>query len=1597
MKKQLSVLHRLALSTIASTMVLHSAVSHADDTEIFFGGAAIDDSVRPNVLFVLDNSGSMQWRTTSNSNPSGSEKSRMQILKDSFASIISNAGAINAGIMVLNSRSNYDGRMVYPVTNIDTPLPTSAELVASTPEILASGDDATQSSLPGGASIDAPSLQMGIISTTQTVTTVNSHRSVLQRDDAFFQSRYNSLDWACSMNEFGTAHNATGDACGNDDTDDINIRPGGDTNSDTNDDPIRGTALLYFTGLNVPASAASEPSFKAYLDLRPVNNQNYGNRPTVRVLMEDSKVASVPNDKQQIDPGRSYLAARDLVADSWNSNSTSRLDITDLVKQVMDNDANSLTSLFLKMRALENRTYTFCAINCGQSSNGISNAPTIVIEYNSTASAPVTETKSMALRFQNVGIPQGATITSARLNFVPAAGNIAGDTLTVAVRAENTTDASIFTAGSNVLARNKTVAVTSWAVPEWQTANPSVHVEGPDVRAQVQELVSLSGWCGNNSMAFILTPESGNSVRTAYSRDGGLGLQPTLTVAYTGGESGCINPIIEASVTNPKNDAYEEDDGDMVLGSDTLPVDQSRFAARYEGIPILRNATILDTQVILTPANTVSGANETVTVRFENADNSAPFTATDDDITDRNDTTDSSCTLDSWSTGSPVTCQASQLRTGLQSIVNRSGWAPGNAISVMSVQSRNSNLEVQAYESNPAQSIKLRIKVANGGIASGTRTVRDQLNGLVQAMVAGDGTPIVPTMNEAVRYLRGTRSGYESPITSACQTTHMVVLTDGQANGNGAQSSIGSLTGSSCTGDASDSNEQCGRSLAKWIADTDQSSLAGDNFITTHTIGFALGALAPNTQPQTFLNDLASNGKGKAYTAANASELSAAFSKILQDVLSTDTTFVSPGATVNQFNRQSNKNEVYFALFKPSETNRWVGNLKRYGLSNTSGDIILDADNVGAVEPATGFFKTTARSYWSSTDGNNTALGGVANQLPSHTSRKVYTYVGNNPAAPVTLTGSAYLLNTANSNVTTALLGATDSTERAALINWLRGLNDDGTARNGMGDPLHSVPRLVTYRCNNFTDSAYTQCSSEDQSAIIGTNEGFIHAFNTNTGAEQMAFMPQELLGNIKQLKLNEESTTLAPRKYGMDNTVALWVNDANKNGVIYGGKDPSSATPALLSGLNTGEFVYAYATMGRGGRNLYSLDLTNVDAPKLRWFITPSTPGFARLGQTWSTPVVTKISLGGTETPVIMFAGGYDETQDNISILDRDNQGNARTQDQYGNAIYIVNALTGALIWSGSTEASNASALAHTQLSKMKYSMPSSLRVIDLNRDGLADQFFVGDMGGQIWRFFIQNGNSASSLVSPADSASGTSADGVIASVIPANTGGETDAQLKSKLRRFYNEPDLALITVNSGKALVINIGSGYRGHPLDTGADDRFYSFRTPIINSNGSHTILTESDLYDATSNLVQEGSASQQADAASAFAKNQGGWYIRMENDGEKVLSEATTIAGKVFFNTYEPSSSSANNSCKAVQGTGRSYAVNLFDATPIEQRVSGTPDRSDRSKVLLTAGIPPKSIVLFPEDRPKPPICTGTECEDLDIDITVGPTYWIDER
>lgn len=1453
-------LRRTSTFSLAGVLILHSAISLADDTEVFFGTKP-DNDTRPNVLFILDDSGSMGWCI--NSNRTCNTDNRMKALKDTMTNLLNTTSGVNVGLMVMNNSAGTPGdasvpRLLQPVDNIDA----AVNIKVSSPEIKISADDASRYN--GSNNIADPTLVMGYIKNPSTTGTVVRSLGVPNTYSNDNSTYYVRSGVTCSVKMDATTECPAGQI----------------TQLNSGSGSSGQDGLLLFRNLNIPKGVTIT---SATLELSPVTTTG---TTTANLSLVNSKTPEAFNHSSPLVSTFTANTSRT----STVSNGVHSFDVTSLLtaQQNLTPTLNPIGDVAIRLRATSRSNFTYAV-------GDVANAPQLTITYTGSESSD----RTTGLRFQTVNIPQGATITRATLNFVPASSD--DRTVSFAVEAENSDNASDFSGADFTVSRPKTSA-TTWTPAAWRTANPPVYTEsGADVTAQVQTVVNRSGWCGNNSMAFFLTPNGGDGSRTAISKDGNDGFKPTLSISYTGGDTGCTKPIVDLSLVDDKDDARQFRTSTWFSTNNTaVSVNESTLSfsdtytyvgARFQQVPFKQGATIDEARLIVTP-NSANGTTVTANVYFENVGNSAAFNTSNNNLGQRAATTTSACTFTSQGPGIPVTCEASGLKTALQNVLGRSDWADGNALSVLIKQtSSSSNFSLNAFENSKAAAIRLQVKLAKGtDLTDSTYKVRDYLKGVVGDMQANNGTPIVDLLYQGASYytaLSGKHKGPTSPIQSSCQANYLVLMTDGQANSNSNTiiSNAKSLIGGSCA--PRDSGEQtngetCGVEIAKWLNSTDQSStLDGDNLVTTHTVGFALQASAGAKK---YLADIATAGGGKSYTADDANALANAFNSIIQEALATDTTFVSATAPVNSFNRQDHKDQLYFSLFRPSSTDRWPGNLKRYRMGVQNGSpLILDQDSTAAIDTNTGFFRNNARSWWSSgNDGSNVAAGGAASNLPAPNSRNLWTNIDGGTT-----------LTRLDTSLTPSQIGAANNTERDTLINYIRGYETGTTSlRQAMGDPIHSTPSVVTYGCSAKDSDG--NCTSEIQSAIIGTNEGFVQLVNTNTGAEQFAFMPRELLGNIKRLSANANTGDLS-HVYGMDNSVTVWAEDTNENGEI-----------------DSGEFVYAYASMGRGGRNLYALDITNPTSPKIKWIIQGGSGQFTKLGQTWSAPVKTKIKVGSTITDVLIFAGGYDPNQDPLK-----NQTNVRRTDTQGNDLFIVDAKSGSLLWSASAAGIN-----------MNYSAPSRPTVIGLqtdatgqpilNPEGLATQIFVGDMGGQVWRFLINNGGSGNGLAS---------------GKVFASVAGSDEASA----RRFYNEPAVALLSANNKVYLTVSLGSGYRGHPLDKVIQDRFYSFRTEDLNKLG--TTLNESSLYNATSLVTSD------PDQLKAIL-NKDGWYITLAADGEKVLSNTLAIAGNLYFNTYQPVV--AQNACRATQGVSRGYRVNLLDGTAVD---------STRSTVLKGASLP----------------------------------------
>jgi type IV pilus assembly protein PilY1 len=829
---------------------------------------------------------------------------------------------------------------------------------------------------------------------------------------------------------------------------------------------------------------------------------------------------------------------------------------------------------------------------------------------------------------------------------------------------------------------------------------------------------------------------------------------------------------------------------------------------------------------------------------------------------------------------------------------------------------------------------------------------------LMIADIAGlnaDGcTPLSESMYEAYLYLSGSRvdyginsrknpttnwpsilssrqpspnqNTYQSPLTVSCQKNFIVLLTDGEPTAdNSANPEIQALTGATCAGTG---DGRCLEEIAEYMYENDvRPTLAGIQNVSTYTIGFG-----DEVAGSAALQNTAAGAGGVFYEASDTATLTTVLTNIVRTILDFNTSFTAPAVSVNAFNRTQNLDQLFVTVFRPSETYSWAGNIKKYRLDPTG--IIVDANDNPAVEVSTGFFRTTAQSFWTTgVDGDSVTLGGAANELPANpTTRKVYTDVV--PASAMTATANEVVGT--NATITTAMLGlgAAEAPGRVALINWLRGTdiddaNGDGfttDARLAMGDPMHGRPATVMY--------GGTVASPDPLDGVLFavTNDGFLHAFSTVDGSELWSFIPQQMLARARDLYYDE---AVGDRVFGLDGNIQVIRNEVNANGVLE---------PAL------GETVRIYFGMRRGGSEYYALDVSNRNAPTVLFKIGPNEAGSKRLtnaGQSWSTPTVVRVNISGatqnTRKQVLVFGGGYDTVQDN----------GAYATDANGNQVFMVDAESGNVLWYAGPSTDTGADLRHVS---MTHSIPGDIRVFDLSGDGFADRMYAADMGGRVWRFDIANGQTRPNLVTG----------GVFASLGNAHLGAHPSATT----RRFYSAPDAALMSADGLTWLNIALGSGYRGHPLNLDTEDRFYSLRDhqPFARLTQAQfdaaTVITEADvsLIDITTDINP------------TIPAGVSGWRLDLRRPGagftgEKSLSEARTVQGKLQFTTYEPNnaSTSTSTSCAPGVGTNRLYTISAFTGAPAYDRENpeDPPDSADdRDRELAQGGIAPEVVYIF---------------------------------
>lgn len=737
---------------------------------------------------------------------------------------------------------------------------------------------------------------------------------------------------------------------------------------------------------------------------------------------------------------------------------------------------------------------------------------------------------------------------------------------------------------------------------------------------------------------------------------------------------------------------------------------------------------------------------------------------------------------------------------------------------------------------------------------------------------------------------------------------------------------------------------------------------------------------------------------------------------IFKEIISVSTTFVAASVPVNVFNRAESLDNVYIALFQahPEGLPQWAGNLKKLKLATITRDDdskivqLVDKQKQAAIAND-GRIRFDAVTHWTlpnslpaadleeeeveGADGRVVDRGAAGQRIPGFIAGNVGTsnpfttgeppddgprklfYDDGTTLAPLNVdTATAEDLKTA--------FGVATTTEAEALVAWMRGFDVDDLDNDGstidlrpwdvadgnpwiLGDPLHSRPLPINYGARD----GYTADNPLIYIAM-GSNDGFMHFFrNTDTdatesGKEVWAFAPTAIMDEISALRENAPLEVHPKHPYTVDGAPSAWLNDIDGDGTIDDDGEES---------------VYLYFGLRRGGNTLYALDVSNPNAPELAWTIEAGDAGFEELGQTWSRPQVGMVDYDadGTADPVVIFAGGYDPNKDTRG-------GSVGTDDTMGNAIYVVDATDGTLVWKTVQGTGGAVSATRFEHADMADSIPSDVTIVDTDGDQYVDRILVGDTGGNVWRSDIDGARNEWQTI-------------LLASIgrhSPDASGTEDD-------RRFFHRPDFVPSFDAQGPFDAVIIGSGNRPNPLDkeytTKPENYLYVIKDrditpPTVTAPVEDSTWDNTSFADITNNCLGQESCTTTPDLSN-------GWKLALEaGEGEKSLSTPLTLSNVIYLTTYLPEGLPDDKTsvvdeegniqeatCGPSEGSGLLYAISLADGRPAlnyntdDDDSYGDQSAEDRYKELDSAGIPAdvvginldgKAYVLPPDLQPE---------------------------
>ncbi|PKN06308.1 MAG: hypothetical protein CVU72_05155 [Deltaproteobacteria bacterium HGW-Deltaproteobacteria-7] len=289
-----------------------------------------------------------------------------------------------------------------------------------------------------------------------------------------------------------------------------------------------------------------------------------------------------------------------------------------------------------------------------------------------------------------------------------------------------------------------------------------------------------------------------------------------------------------------------------------------------------------------------------------------------------------------------------------------------------------------------------------------------------------------------------------------------------------------------------------------------------------------------------------------------------------------------------------------------------------------------------------------------------------------------------------------------------------------------------------------------------------------------------------------------------------------------------------------------------------------------------------------------------------------------------------------------------------------------GQILWSFTHTSDTAS---NTRSPSMRYSFPAPPSIVDSDNDGFIDTAYIGDLGGNMWRFkFCTRAMLDAGSCGTSDWQGTIFVDSSSGSIRPIHTGAAVARDALGNMWVFY--------------------GTGDKVDPTASNAQEYFYAVkdidRTSTINGVSSiDQIVTASQVYDATNKPT--------------------GYRISLPGSGQKILAEPTVFGGVAYFTSFTPGQT--NDPCNQA-GVASLNAVNfttgagVFNTTNPRQMDIGTGIASAPILSLKPTGVSGSAADLYVTVSGGGASSSSTQKINFDppgVSNRTNMIYWKDRR